>query len=93
MAESQIIIVKQEKSMAVAYVLLIFLGQLGIHRFYVGKVGTGITQLVLGLVGWATVWVFIGFIPLAILWVWVFIDIFQTAGMVRKANVYLQQMA
>ena len=40
MTQQQVIIVRQEKSMAAAYVLLIFLGQFGIHRFYVGKVGT-----------------------------------------------------
>ena len=93
MAEQQVIIVKQEKSMGLAYVLLIFLGQLGIHRFYLGRVGTGVAQLLLGLVGWATVWIVIGFVPLAILWIWVFIDLFLTAGMVRKANAELHRAA
>jgi len=93
MAESQVIIVKKEKSMGLAYVLLIFLGQFGIHRFYLGKVGTGVAQLLLGLVGWATVWIVIGFVPLAILWIWVFIDLFLTAGMVRTANAELNKAA
>jgi len=33
---------KSEKSGLVALLLLIFLGYLGVHRFYVGKVGTGV---------------------------------------------------
>lgn len=86
MSEERVIIVKTEKSMGVAYALLIFLGQLGLHRFYLNRVGTGVAQLLLGLVGWATAWIMIGYIPLAILWVWVIVDLFLTAGMVREAN-------
>ena len=93
MAENQVIIVKQEKSMAIAYVLLIFLGQLGIHRFYVGKTGSAIVQLVLCLVGWATSWLMIGFAPLVILWIWLVVDLFLTAGMVRTANTNMQLAA
>ena len=89
MADPQVVVIKSEKSMGVAYVLLIFLGQLGIHRFYLGKVGSGITQLLLGVIGFATLWLIIGFIPLTILWIWLFIDLFLTAGMVRAANVEL----
>ena len=67
MADEKVIIIGTEKSMVLAYILLIFLGQLGIHRFYLGRVGTGIIQLILGIVGWATIdWV-LGFIPLVIL--------------------------
>jgi len=37
-----------KKSRGVAAVLCFFLGVLGIHRFYVGKVGTGIIWLFTG---------------------------------------------
>ena len=38
MSERQVIIVKEEKSMGLAYVLLIFLGMLVIHCFYLGRI-------------------------------------------------------
>lgn len=46
-----------DKSNTVALLLCLFLGILGVHRFYVGKIGTGVLQLVtLGGLGiWATI--------------------------------------
>lgn len=38
-----------EKSRTATFILAFFLGTLGIHRFYVGKTGTGITMLLLTL--------------------------------------------
>jgi len=48
---------KSEKSNTVALLLCFFIGFLGAHRFYVGKIGTGILQLVtLGGLGiWALI--------------------------------------
>ena len=37
------------KSRTVAAILAFFLGGLGIHRFYVGKVGTGILQILVNI--------------------------------------------
>ena len=39
-------LVKSEKSFVTALLLCIFLGTLGVHRFYAGKVGTGILMIV-----------------------------------------------
>ena len=85
-ASQQVVIVKSEKSMVVAYLLLIFLGHLGLHRFYLGRTGTAINQLLLSLCGWATAWILIGFIPLSVVWIWLVADLFLTVGMVRSAN-------
>ena len=48
------------KSKIVAAVLCFFVGIFGIHRFYVGKIGTGLIQLVTG--GGLGVWWIIDFI-------------------------------
>ena len=51
------------KSRLVTLLFCLFLGPLGVHRFYVGKVGTGILQLfTLGGIG---IWVLIDLIMIA----------------------------
>jgi TM2 domain-containing membrane protein YozV len=53
-----------EKKRLVAFLLCFFLGGIGVHRFYVGKVGTGIAQiLTLGGLG---VWTFVDFIMILV---------------------------
>lgn len=61
-------------SAGVAYLLLIFLGLFGAHRFYLGRTGSAVAQLLL------TISV-IGFV---ISWFWVFIDLFLIPGMIRE---------
>ena len=52
------------KSKVVAAVLCFFLGAFGVHRFYVGKVGTGIVQfLTLGGLG---IWALVDFVMILI---------------------------
>jgi TM2 domain-containing membrane protein YozV len=48
---------KSEKGFVPTLLLCLFLGCLGIHRFYVGKIGTGIVMLItLGVFGiWALI--------------------------------------
>lgn len=53
---------QSSKNRLVAFLLAFFLGTLGIHRFYVGKVGTGILYLLtLGLMGFGVLvdWIMI----------------------------------
>jgi TM2 domain-containing membrane protein YozV len=53
-----------EKRILPAFLLCFFLGVLGVHRFYVGKVGTGILQLV--TLGGLGIWVLIDFIMIIV---------------------------
>lgn len=70
---------KRGKNKLVAYLLLIFLGLLGIHRFYMGKIGSGVAMLLL-------CWTFIT-IP------WAIIDLFLLSGMVDRHNKKIEDEA
>lgn len=54
---------KSEKDWLVTLLLSVFVGSLGIHRFYVGKIGTGILQLI--TVGGCGIWTLIDIIMIA----------------------------
>ena len=68
---------KSEKSWVAAAVLNFFLGWLGIHRFYLGRIGSGVTMLLLQVIGWLTAGLIIG-IPLM-----VFVDIWDLVDFIR----------
>lgn len=51
---------KSEKDWLVTLLLSLFVGSLGIHRFYVGKIGTGILQLI--TLGGCGIWTLIDII-------------------------------
>jgi len=55
---------KSEKSNTVALLLCFFLGFLGVHRFYVGKIGTGILMLV--TLGGLGIWNLIDFVIIVV---------------------------
>ncbi|MFI5895430.1 TM2 domain-containing protein [Actinoplanes sp. NPDC051513] len=52
------------KSWIAALLLCFFVGVLGVHRFYVGKVGTGILMLI--TFGGFGIWTLIDFIMIAV---------------------------
>jgi TM2 domain-containing membrane protein YozV len=79
----------QKKTLGVAYLLWFFLGSLGGHRFYAGKTGTAIAQLLLTIAGGCTMFVGIGFVFLGCVGVWVLIDAFLLPGIIRTFNLSL----
>jgi TM2 domain-containing membrane protein YozV len=69
-----------------AGLLGIFLGGLGVHRFYLGYNGIGGAILGLQIVGWLTVWVCgIGLVPMAAAGIWGLVEgIMILAGAINK---------
>lgn len=61
---SEVQLEKSEKSWVVALLLCFFFGGAGIHRFYLGKIGTGILMFI--TCGGAGIWTLIDFIMLVL---------------------------
>ncbi len=55
---------KSEKGFVTTLLLCLLLGGLGVHRFYVGKIGTGIAQLL--TLGGLGIWALVDLIYIAI---------------------------
>jgi len=78
----------EKKSVLVAYLLWLFLGYVGAHRFYLGRIGSGLMMLCTAIVI-ATI-SFISFGILSFLWVlmaiWWLIDALLIPGMAAGTN-------
>lgn len=72
------------KSPLVAYLLLLFVGSFGGHRFYLGKTKSAVTMLIAWLLGWVTLPVMVGVVPLIIVGIWVLVDLFLIPGMIAE---------
>ncbi len=64
-------------SVVAAYLLWFFLGFLSAHRFYLGRIGSALLQLVLNVL-------IVGLI-------WLVIDLFLIPGMVRARQAHLRE--
>jgi TM2 domain-containing membrane protein YozV len=64
----------EKPSAGVAYLLAIFLGVLGAHRFYLGRTGSAVAMLLISLT----------FFGLIITYIWVLVDLFLIPGMIRE---------
>jgi len=82
----------QKKSALIAYLLWWFLGTFGAHRFYLGRIGSGLTMLILMLFSLAGTLILIGFLGLFVIGIWWIVDAFLIPGIVREHNMRLASM-
>lgn len=61
---------KKQKSGGVAWLLWFFTGGIGGHRFYLGRIGTGVAML----------------LTLGGLGIWTLVDLFLMSGMIKSTN-------
>lgn len=71
------------QSPLLAYLLLIFLWGLGVHRMYLGRWVSGIVMAALWGLGWLTSPILIGWPILGLVCLWVIIDMFLIPGMIQ----------
>lgn len=82
---------RKGKNIVLAYFLLALFGTLGVHRFYLGRSGTAIFQLVLTIFGWMTVWFIVGFVPLITVGIWLIVDLFLIPKIIERDNKQLER--
>ena len=73
-------VANEKKSIVVAYLLWLFLGLLGVHRFYLGKTGTAVAMLLLSL----------SIVGLIVSVLWTLIDLFLVPGIIKEADEVLR---
>lgn len=82
----QNIIMVNQKSALLAYVLWLFTGGFGGHKFYLGQTTQGFCYLGLTIIGWLTSFIGIGFLFLGVLLIALLIDLFIIPARVDKVN-------
>ncbi|WP_373456295.1 TM2 domain-containing protein [Rhizobium sp. L1K21] len=84
-------VTNEAKSVGAAYVIWLFLGGLGVHRFYLGRTGSGTAILILMILGWLTIALGVGLVFLFVVGLWVLIDAFLIPGMVNQHKDAVRQ--
>jgi len=74
---------KNGKSMVVAYLLAAFFGTLGIHRFYMGKNGSGLAMLLITVLTLG--------IGVIVTGIWNIVDLFLIPGWVKENHDALER--
>lgn len=74
------------RSVLVAYLLWFFLGYFGVHRFYLGRVGSGLAMLALFGLSWALTFLLVGYAGLLLIGLWWLIDLLLIPGMTARYN-------
>ncbi|NOX74207.1 MAG: TM2 domain-containing protein [Alphaproteobacteria bacterium] len=74
----------EKKSAATAYLLWFFLGGFSAHRFYLGRTGSAIAQLVLIWGGIFLLAVVVGIPMLVVAGIWLLVDVFLIGGMIDQ---------
>ena len=80
-----------KKSAGIAYLLWFFFGGFGIHRFYLGRTGSGIAMLILLVLSLILLAIGIGVFGLIAVGIWVIVDIFLIPGIARDYNQALMR--
>lgn len=75
-----------KRSALVAYLLWFFLGSFGAHRFYAGRIASGVVQLIVTLLSMLLTFVLIGYAGLFVIGLWVLLDALLIPGMIRDYN-------
>lgn len=79
----------KKKSLLIAYLLWWFLGSLGVHRMYAGRVASGVAMLVVFVVSLALTIVAVGFVGLLVIGAWWLVDAILLPGMIESYNLRL----
>lgn len=79
-------VTNEVKTSGVAYILWLFLGGLGAHRFYIGRPGSGLAILALMVLGVTLTPSPVGSLFLVIGVIWVIVDLFLIPGMIQAQN-------
>lgn len=91
-AKAMMLFDANKKSALIAYLCWFFLGGVGAHRFYGGKTGSGIVQLVMLISGFVLLAAGgVGLVVLGALGIWVLVDAFLIPGWIRTQNTILAQ--